>query len=175
MVFISFGSVGVELLQQAIKVMANTYTQLYVHIVFAVKDRACLVAQSWKSRIERYIAGVINNRGHKLYIINAQPDHVHLLVSLDPNDALSDAVRDIKSSSSRFINEEKLVHGHFQWQEGYGAFSCSQSSVARVVEYIKNQDSHHGSRSFIDEYRILLRKYDIAFDEQYIFKAVENS
>jgi putative transposase len=153
--------------------MANTYTQIYIHIVFAVQGRSNVIRRSWKDKLEPFITGIVQNRGHKLIIINYQPDHVHMLIGLNPNQALSDLMRDVKSSSSKHINEQRWLLGQFHWQEGYGAFSCSRSTLPKVIRYIESQTEHHGRKTFGMEFRSLLQKYDVTYEEAYIFDNIE--
>lgn len=149
--------------------MANTYTQIYIQAVFAVSGRLSLISGGHKQEIYRYITGIVRNDGHKLIAINGMPDHVHILLGLRPDMALSDLVRDIKSNSSRFINERRLAAGRFKWQEGYGAFSYGRSQLDPVIRYIRNQEHHHRRRSFKDEYLSLLKKFAVEFDGKYVF------
>lgn len=149
--------------------MANTYTQLYFHLVFAVKGRKSLIGKGWKDELYKYITGIIKNKGQKLLIINGMPDHLHLLLSTQPSCNLSDLVRDIKSNSSNWISERSFVKGKFEWQTGFGAFTVSQSGVNKVISYIKDQEIHHGSKSFIEEYKGFLKAYEIDFKPEYIF------
>ena len=153
--------------------MANTFTQIYIHIVFAVQGRPSVIQRAWKDQLERYITGIVQNRRHKLIIINSQPDHVHMLIGLNPNEALSDLMRDVKSSSSKHVNEQRLIMGRFQWQEGYGAFSCSRSTLPKVIQYIESQAEHHGRNTFGREFRNLLEEYDVKYDEAYLFDDVD--
>ena len=155
--------------------MANTFTQIYIQIVFAVAGRECLLRRENKEELHKYITGILRNNGQKLIEINSMPDHVHILIGLKPSMALSDLVKDIESESSGFINEKKWVRGRFNWQEGYGAFSYSHSHLDAVIRYIRNQEKHHSAKSFRDEYMTLLRKFDIAFDEKYIFEFIEGA
>lgn len=152
--------------------MANTYTQIYIQIVFAVKGRQNLIPQENREELHRIISGIISNRNQKLFAIFAMPDHVHLLVSVNPNILISDLVRDIKAGSSKFINDKKWMSGKFNWKEGYGAFSYSKSNIDQVVKYILNQESHHQKKSFKDEYLDFLRKFEINYDEKYVFEWV---
>ena len=149
--------------------MANTYTQLYVHIVFAVHAREPLIAESYREEVERYISGIIANHKCKLLAIYCNPDHTHLLIGLHPTISLSDLVREIKSSSSRFINEKGWIHGRFNWQDGFGAFSYGRSQMDSVVKYILNQPVHHQTTSFESEYVETLKKFGVEYDEQYVF------
>jgi len=153
--------------------MANTYTQIYIHLVFAVQGRMSLIRKSWKNDLERYITGIVQNHAHKLIIINSQPDHVHMLIGLNPDDALSDLMRNVKASSSKCINEHRWVAGKFRWQEGYGAFSVSRSVLPKVIRYIERQEEHHASRSFKNEFRALLDKYEVEYIEAYLFDDVD--
>lgn len=149
--------------------MANTYTQLYVHLIFAVKGRTNLISPKWKENLYKYISGIISNKNQKLMIINGVPDHVHLLLGLKPDCTLSDLVRDIKANSSRWINEQGYVGGKFEWQSGFGAFSIGQSGVEGTVRYIINQEKHHQKKSFKEEYLELLKAYQVDFKPEYTF------
>ncbi|MFH6602160.1 IS200/IS605 family transposase [Maribacter algicola] len=149
--------------------MANTYTQLYFHIVFAVKGRGNLIATKWKSELYKYISGIISNKNQKLMIINGMPNHVHLLIGTKPTCNLSDLVRDVKANSSKWINEKQLVKGRFEWQTGFGAFTVSQSGVNDVINYIKNQEKHHSVKTFKEEYIDFLKAYEIDYKLDYIF------
>ena len=149
--------------------MANTFTQIYIQVVFAVEFRQALISRDNREELHKYITGIVRNHGQKLLTINAQPDHLHTLLGLKPDIALSDLVREVKKSSTTFINDNHWVRGHFNWQEGFGGFSYSRSSLDSVMRYIQNQDQHHAKRSFKDEYKRLLRKFDIAFEEKYLF------
>jgi putative transposase len=150
--------------------MANTYTQMYIQIVFAVKRRQNLIQKKWKDELHKYICGIVNGKGQKVYAIGGVEDHIHILVSIKPNIAISDLVRDIKANSSKWINENEFVRGKFQWQEGFGAFSYAQSQLDTVIAYINNQEKHHEKRTFKDEYMEQLQKFEIEFDENYLFE-----
>lgn len=153
--------------------MANTYTQIYLHIVFSVKGRQCLIQKNWKEELHKYICGIVNGNEQKVYAIGGIEDHIHLLVSIKPNIAVSDLVRDIKTNSSKWVNEKGFVKGKFQWQEGFGAFSYAQSQLETVIAYINNQEQHHRKISFKDEYLELLQKFNIGYDEKYLFEWIE--
>src|SRR5256886_8059471 len=153
--------------------MANTFSQIYIHVVFAVANRESLIKSEFKEELYKYITGIVRNQGQKLISINGMPDHVHILVGLKPAIALADLVREIKADSTNFINERKLLHGRFNWQEGYGAFSYGHSQLNTIIRYIQTQEKHHQRRSFKDEYLALLRKFDIGFEEKYVFKFIE--
>ncbi|MCI3937607.1 IS200/IS605 family transposase [Chryseobacterium aahli] len=151
--------------------MANTYIQIYIQFIFAVKGRQNLIAPSNREVLQRYMSGIIENSSQKLLAVYANPDHVHILVGFKSlNLKISDFVRDIKSNSSRFINEQKWLNGKFNWQEGYGAFSYSKSQIDKVVNYILNQEEHHKKRSFKEEYLELLNKFEIQYEEKYVFE-----
>ena len=149
--------------------MANTYSQIYIQIVFAVAGRINLIEKNWKDELYKYITGIIKNHDQKLIAIGGIENHIHILIGLKPNIALSDLVRDIKANSSRFINERRFVKGKFSWQEGFGAFSYSHSQLDNVIRYIQNQEEHHKTNNFKDEYLKFLKKYEVDFDEKYLF------
>ncbi len=152
--------------------MANTYTQLYIHIVFAVKGRQSLIPKDYKEELHRYITGIVTNRKQKVIQINSMPDHIHILIGMTPDLTLSDLVRDIKVSSTKFINKKRWVLGQFKWQEGFSAFTYSHSQLGDVARYIRNQEKHHSYRSFREEYLELLKRFDVSYDERYIFENV---
>jgi REP element-mobilizing transposase RayT len=152
--------------------MANTYTQIYVHIVYAVEARQCLIKAEHKDELQKYITGIVTGQGQKLIAINNMPDHFHLLVGLTPTMRLSDLVRDIKAGSSGFINKKRWVPGRFEWQEGFGAFSYSHSQLTTVIRYIANQEKHHSRKTFREEYEQLLARFGVAHEDWWIFKDV---
>jgi REP element-mobilizing transposase RayT len=151
--------------------MANTCTQIYVHVVFAVEGRQNLVNPEHNEELQKYITGIVSGQRRKMVAINNMPDHVHLLIGLQPDCALSDLVRSIKASSSKFINEKRWVKGRFSWQEGFGAFSYSRSQLGTVIRYIENQPKHHATKSFREEYVEFLEKFKVDYDKRYIFRA----
>jgi len=153
--------------------VANTYTEIHVHAVFGVQNRLSLIKDAWKDELYKYITGIIKNNSHKPLIINGTEDHVHLLFGLRPAQSLSELMKDIKGSSSKWINQKNLVPGRFSWQEGYGAFSYSKSQLPEVINYIENQQRHHEKQSFKEEYRKILEKFEVDFKEQYIFADIE--
>src|SRR5580765_2539345 len=153
--------------------MANTFSEMYIQTVFAVSNRESLIKPEFKEELYKYITGIVRNQGKKLIAINGMPEHDHILISLQPAIALADLVRDIKSDSATFVNKQRFVHGRFNWQEGYGAFSYGHSQLNTVIRYIHNQEKHHQRRSFRNEYTTLLRKFDIAFDDRYVFKFID--
>ena len=150
--------------------MANTYTQIYLHVVFAVEGRQNLIPAAHNDELQKYIAGIVSGQKGKLIAINNLPDHVHMLIGLPPDLALSDLVRDVKAGSSGFIKRKRWVAGRFSWQEGFGAFSYSRSQLNTVIRYIQSQQKHHARKSFREEYVELLERFGVAYDERYIFK-----
>lgn len=150
--------------------MAGTYSQIYIQIIFAVKGRENVISASWKTELHKYIAGIIKGKEQKPIIVNGVADHIHAFVGLRPAMAISDLARDIKNNSSKFINEKGFVKGKFSWQEGYGAFSYSHSQIGNVYDYILNQEEHHKKKTFKEEYLEFLKKFEIGFDEKYLFE-----
>lgn len=146
-----------------------TYTQIHIQLVFAVKFREGLIQSSWKDELYKYITGIIQNNNHKLLAINGMSDHIHILIGLRPVQSVSSLVNDIKSNSSKFINEKRFLPVRFEWQKGYGAFSYGRSQIPLVIEYILNQEKHHETKSFRAEYLNFLRKFEIDYDAAYIF------
>lgn len=153
--------------------MANTYSQIYIQIVFAVKGRQNLITKENREELHKFITGIVTNREQKLLAIFAMPDHVHILVGMKPSISISDLVRDIKAGSSKFINDNKWINGKFNWQEGFGAFSYSKSSIDNVVKYILNQEERHKKKKFKEEYLDFLNKFDIDYDEKYVFDWID--
>jgi putative transposase len=153
--------------------MANTFSQIYIQTVFAVNNRQSLIKPEFKEDLYKYVTGIVTNQGQKLITINGVADHVHLLIGLRPAMALADLVQEIKADSTNFINKKRWVRGRFSWQEGYGAFSYGHSQLDTIIRYIQNQEKHHSRRTFRDEYLTLLRKFDIAFKEKYVFEFIE--
>lgn len=154
--------------------MANTYSQVYLHIVFAVKGRQNLIRAEIREDLHKYITGIITNRDQKLLSIFCMPDHSHLLVGLKPSISISDLVRDIKAGSSKFINDKKLIKGKFSWQEGFGVFSYSRSQIDNVIKYIQNQEKHHNKKSFKEEYIEFLEKFAVEYDVKYLFEWIDD-
>lgn len=153
--------------------MPGTFSQIYIQVVFAVKGRENLISKSWKDSLYKYIAGIIKGKNQKPIIVNGMPDHIHVFIGLRPSMPISDLVRDIKNNSSRFINENKLVKGKFSWQEGYGAFSYSHSHIKNVYHYILNQEEHHTRKTFKEEYKDFLKKFEIEHNEKYLFEWID--
>lgn len=154
-------------------IMPNTYSQIYIQIVFAVKGRQNLIAKEHREELHKYITGIVTKREQKLLAIFAMPDHVHILIGLKPNISISDLVRDIKAGSSKFINDSNWKKEKFNWQEGFGAFSYSKSNLDQVVKYILNQEEHHKKRTFKEEYLDFLEKFEIEYDIKYVFDWIE--
>lgn len=152
--------------------MANTFSQIYLQFVFAVKGRQSLIPKEHKEELHKYITGLVQNRKSKMLAVHCMPDHTHIFVGFKPTVSISDFVKEIKVESNEFINSKKWVSGRFAWQEGYGVFSYSQSHIDRVVKYVLNQEKHHQKSSFRQEYLALLEKFEIAFDEKYVFDFV---
>jgi REP element-mobilizing transposase RayT len=153
--------------------MANTYTQIYIQVVFSVQGRQSLIQKERKEELFKYISGIVRNKKQKLIAINGTADHVHIFLGMKPDIALSDLVRDIKNNSSKFVNEKKWIRGRFNWQEGFGAFSYGHSQIDAVVKYIQNQERHHAKRTFREEYKEMLEKFTVQFDERYVFQAID--
>lgn len=150
--------------------MANTYTQIHIQFVFAVKFRQGLINPEWKDQMNKYITEIIQSNDHKMLAINGMPDHIHILIGMRPTQSIADLMQEVKRSSSLWINENKLTNTKFAWQEGYGAFSYSKSQVENVIKYIKNQEKHHRKQSLKDEYIQILKNLEIEYDERYIFQ-----
>lgn len=150
--------------------MANTYTQLYVQIVFAVKGRQHLIPKEYKDDVQKYITGIIQNRQHKLLAINCMPDHIHIFIGLHPAQSISDLVNAIKTASNKFIKSQYWMPYSFSWQRGFGAFSYSRSAVDNVVKYINNQEIHHRKKNFESEYRDFLEEFFVEYDDRYLFE-----
>jgi putative transposase len=153
--------------------MPNTYTQLYIHLIFALKGREGLIKESLRVEIEKYITGIVQNKKHKLLAIYCMPDHAHILLALNPNQSISDLVKEIKVSCTLFINENFQLAGKFYWQEGYGAFSYAKSQLDNVIGYIMNQEEHHKKKSFRDEYISFLQKFEVEYKDEYLFEFYE--
>ena len=150
--------------------MPNTYSQIYIQIVFAVKGREHFIKELFREELQKYISGIITSNKQKLYAIYCMPDHTHLFISLKPDIKISELVRDIKANSSSFVKKKNFVNSGFSWQEGYGAFSYSKSQASKVVNYILNQPMHHKKESFREEYLNFLKRFEIAYDDKYLFE-----
>ncbi len=152
--------------------MPNTYTQIHIQFVCAVKYRAALIDRSWKDELHKYITAIIQNEEHKLLQINSMPDHIHILIGMKPTQAISSLVKKVKTESSKWIKEKGFCQS-FTWQEGYGAFSYSKSHVDKVIRYIQNQEIHHRKQTFLEEYLEFLKVFEVEYDERYIFRELE--
>lgn len=152
------------------KPMANTYSKIYLQIVFAVKNRDALIQKEWKERLHGYITGVVQSNGHKMIAINSMPDHIHIFIGYKPNQLISSLVEEIKTSSNSFIKDHNFSRYAFAWQKGYGVFSYSRSQLPNVAKYIEMQELHHAKRTFKEEYLELLRKFEVEFEEKYVFE-----
>lgn len=150
--------------------MADTFSQIYIQIVFAVQNRKALIDYSWEEQLHKYITGIITNKGQKLIAINGMPDHLHIFIGMKPTCCLSDLVREIKKSSSTFIKENNFTGVKFNWQEGFGAFSYSHSHIGNVYNYILNQKQKHKKVTFKEEYFEILEKFNVDFKEEYVFE-----
>ncbi|MEO0311857.1 MAG: hypothetical protein RIQ89_1514 [Bacteroidota bacterium] len=153
--------------------MANTYTQIHIHAIFAVRNRVACIDKSWQERLYLYIIAIIQKHGHKVLSIGGMPDHIHILFGFRPTQALSTLMQEVKRDSSEWINQEKLTIGKFSWQEGYGAFSYAKSQIQNVCHYIATQEQHHQKKTFREEYLDILQKFEIDYNENYIFSDVE--
>ncbi len=149
--------------------MANTYTQLYIQLVFAVKNRESLIQKEWKEELYQYITGIVQNNGHKMLRINGMPDHVHIFIGYKPTQTIPDLVETIKTDSDIFIKKNRFCKFKFQWQSGYGAFSYSHSQIDAVVKYIINQEEHHRKKTFREEYLDMLQKFEVEYKDEYLF------
>lgn len=150
--------------------MANTYTQCYFHLVFAVKNRDALIKNEWKNEMEKYITGIVQNYRHKMLAIGSMPDHIHILIGYNVNKLIPDLVEEIKTSTNTWIKEKRLSRFKFDWQKGYGAFTYSRSEIDNVVKYILSQKEHHKKKPFKEEYLDMLEKNDVIFSNEYLFE-----
>lgn len=152
--------------------MANTYSQVYLQFVFAVKNRNSLINDAWRTELYKYISGVIKNKGHKQLALNGISNHLHLFIGFEISQAIPEFIKDVKVSSSIWINQNKFTNDKFAWQEGYGVFSYSHSQIDKVIQYINKQESHHRKKTFSEEYRLFLERFNIPYDEKYILKDI---
>ena len=155
--------------------MSNTYSKIYIHLVFAVKNREALINKKWKEELNKYIHGIVSNKKQKCLIVNGVEDHIHLLIGIRPSICIADLVRDIKASSSDFINERRLTKKPFYWQNGYGAFSHSANDINAVYNYISHQEEHHNGQSFQNEFLDILNQNEINYESQYLFEWIDKS
>jgi putative transposase len=150
--------------------MSNTYTKIHLQFIFAVQYRAALIDNEWKERLHQYITGIFQSNTHKMLAVNSMPDHIHILAGMRPTQSISDIIKNVKSESSKWINENNFHDRSFRWQEGYGAFSYSESHVPGVIRYIQRQEQHHKKATFLDEYKKFLRAFNVDYEERYLFK-----
>jgi len=150
--------------------MANTYTQIYIHLVFSPKNRESIIKKEWKDELEKYITGIVQKKGHKMLAIGSMPDHIHIFIGYDVNQTIPDLVEEIKTSATAWIKYNVKPNSKFSWQRGYGAFSHSRSQLDSVVKYIREQESHHEGLSFREEYLKMLKKNYVDYDAKYLFK-----
>ncbi|MEO6328024.1 MAG: IS200/IS605 family transposase [Ginsengibacter sp.] len=150
--------------------MANSYTQIHIQFVFAVKYRVALISREWKERLHQYMTGVFQENKHKMLQINSMPDHIHIFIGIRPHQFISSLIQNVKTETSKWIKAQNLCAHPFAWQEGYGAFSYSKSQAGDVIRYIQNQEIHHRKETFLEEYKRFLNAFEIEWDEQYIFK-----
>lgn len=154
--------------------MADTFTQIYIQVVFAVQNRNALIKSTWEEELFKYITGIIHNKGQKMLVINGTSNHVHFFIGMKPTCCLSDLVREIKKSSAALIKEKRFTSYSFHWQEGFGAFSYSHSQLSEVIHYIENQKKHHKKRTFKEEYLAFLKAFDIEFKNEYLFEWIDD-
>jgi len=150
--------------------MANTFSQVNIHIVMAVKYRMALIQPGWKDQLHKLITAMVQSRSHKLIQINSMPDHIHILIGLRPYQAISDLVQIIKTETTKWINRNAFCCAKFQWQLGFGAFSCANSDLPRIIQYIQNQEQHHRKQEFREEFKRFLTEQEVKFEETYLFE-----
>lgn len=155
--------------------MSNTFSQIYIHVVFAVQNRKAQIKATWENELYKYITGIVQNKGQKMLAINGTSNHIHFLIGMKPSCCLSDLVREVKKSSNSFIKENHFTPANFNWQEGFGAFSYSQSHLTTVINYIENQKIHHKKKTFKDEYIAMLKAFEIEFNEEFTFEWLDEN
>ena len=155
--------------------MANSYTQLYIHLVFSPKNREALIKKAWKDDLEKYITGIVENHKHKMLAIGSMPDHIHIFIGYNVNQTIPDLVENIKTSSNAWVKEKRFSKFKFEWQKGYGAFSHSRSQMDTVCQYILNQEAHHEKKTFREEYLEMLKKNEVDYKEEYLFDFFEEA
>ena len=153
--------------------MPNTYTQIHIQFVFAVKYRKALIKREWKEELHKFMTGIFQENGHKILQINSMPDHIHILAGIRPIQSISSLIQNVKTESSKWIKSQSISKHPFSWQEGYGAFSYGKSQIPNVIRYIQNQEIHHRKESFLEEYKKFLTAFEIDWEEQYIFRELE--
>ncbi|MDX9919358.1 MAG: IS200/IS605 family transposase [Paludibacter sp.] len=155
--------------------MSNTFSQIYIQVVFAVQNRKAQIKLTWENELYKYITGIVQNKGQKMLAINGTSNHIHFLIGMKPSCCLSDLVREVKKSSNSFIKENHFIPANFNWQEGFGAFSYSQSHLTTVINYIENQKTHHKKKTFKDEYIAMLKAFEIEFNEEFTFEWLDEN
>jgi putative transposase len=153
--------------------MAHTYSQIYVHIIFAVKNWDALIHPDWEEKLFKYITGIVQNKGQKMLAVNGTQNHIHLFIGVKPDCRISDLVREVKKSSNIYVKENKFTRVPFRWQEGFGAFSYADSQLDVVIKYILNQKEHHKKKTFQEEYLAFLEKFKVDYDPRYLFDWIE--
>jgi REP element-mobilizing transposase RayT len=161
-------------LAKQLNIMANTYTQCYFHLIFAVSNRDALIKKGWKDEFEKYATGIVQNHRHKMLAISAMPEHIHILIGYNINQLIPDLVEEIKTSTNAWIKEKRLSKFRFGWQKGYGAFTHSRSQIDNVVKYILTQEEHHHKKKFKEEYMEILGEHDVEFKDEYLFEFFED-
>ena len=152
--------------------MANTFTQIHLQLIFAVQNRISLIDKKWETQLHKYLTGIIQNHDHKMIIVNGMPDHLHIVIGMRPIQSLSDLMQIVKKDSSKWINDNQFVKDKFSWQEGYGAFSYSKSQLPKLINYVQNQKLHHEKKTFLQEYVGFLDKFEIKYEDRYLFHEV---
>jgi len=152
----------------------STFSQIYIQVIFSVKGRNSLIKTIWEEDLFKYITGIVQNKHQKMLAINGMQDHIHFLIGMKPSCCLSDLVREVKKSSNTFINEKKFTKLKFEWQEGFGAFSYSHSSLDNVIAYITNQKQHHRKVTFKEEYIEFLKRFQIEYKTEHLFDWIGN-
>ena len=169
--FRSIGTIGAY--KTTVILMSNTYSQIHIQFVFAVKYRLALIDNEWKERLHQYMTGILQVNNHKMLQINSMPEHIHVFIGMRPHQFISSLIQNVKTETSKWINEQKLCQHPFGWQEGFAAFSYAKSQVADVNRYIQNQQIHHQKETFLNEYRKFLTAFEIEWDERYIFRELQ--
>ncbi|RKD86033.1 IS200/IS605 family transposase [Mangrovibacterium diazotrophicum] len=154
--------------------MADTFSQIYIQVVFAVQNRNALIHRDWEEELFKYITGIVSNKGQKLLAINGTADHIHFLIGMRPSCCLSDLVREIKKSSNDFLKEKEFTKFRFRWQEGFGAFSYSRSQLSDVIQYIQSQKEHHKRKTFKEEYLAFLKAFEVEYKTEHLFQWIED-
>ena len=154
--------------------MTDTFSQIYIQVVFAVQNRNALISHEWEEELYKYITGIVRNKGQKMLAINGTSNHIHFFIGMKPSCCLSDLVREVKKASNAFIKESKFTNYNFQWQEGFGAFSYSHSQITDVIKYIERQKEHHKKKTFKEEYLAFLNAFEIEFKDEYLFEWIDD-